>query len=123
VTPAEIAEMRSLTTVDTWGFVRLDQPALPFDAHRLARTENPSTSHAAAAASRDLRANHHRTILDVMRCSADWTADEIALHCNLDRHQIGRRLGELERHGLVRKSGAQRPTASGRMANCYALVP
>lgn len=100
----------------------MNQPGLPFAPHTLARTENPTTSHAAAAAARDLRADHHRTILDVMRCGADWTADNVAIHCNLDRHQIGRRLGELERHGLVRKSGAQRPTATGRMANCYAVV-
>lgn len=100
----------------------MNQPALPFDAHRLARTENPSTSHAAAAASRELRADHHRTILDVMRCGADWTADEVAVHCQLDRHQIGRRLGELEKSGLVRKSGAQRATATGRLANCYAIA-
>lgn len=100
----------------------MNQASLPFDAHRLARTENPSTSHAAAAAARDLRADHHRIILDVMRCSADWTADEVAIQCKLDRHQIGRRLGELEKALLVRKSGRQRPTATGRLANCYAVT-
>ena len=100
----------------------MNQSLLPFAAHTLARTENPATSHAAAAAARDLRADHHRLILDVMRCGEDWTADEVAIHCHLDRHQIGRRLGELEKHLLVRKSGRQRPTATGRMANCYQVV-
>jgi predicted ArsR family transcriptional regulator len=99
----------------------VNQPTL-WGAHAKARASDPSTSHAAAAAARGVAADHHRTILEVMRCGADWTADEIAVHCNLDRHQIGRRLGELERAGLVRKSGAQRATATGRMANCYSIA-
>jgi predicted ArsR family transcriptional regulator len=99
----------------------VNQPTL-WDARTKARTTDPATSHAAARAAAGTAADHHRTILDVMRCGTDWTADEIALHCHLDRHQIGRRLGELERAGKVRKSGATRPTATGRQANCYEVV-
>ncbi len=99
----------------------MNQPTL-WDARTKARTTDPATSHAAARAARETAADHQRTILAVMRCGADWTADEIAAQCNLDRHQIGRRLGELERAGLVRKSGATRPTATGRQANCYEAV-
>lgn len=99
------------------------QGTLPFCAHQLARATNPETSHQAAAGVRSFRTQHHETILAVMRTSDDWTADEIAIHCHLDRHQIGRRLGELERHGLVQKSGNQRRTAAGRMACCYRVMP
>ena len=101
---------------------QVNQAALPFDAHTKARTTDPATSHAAAAAARGLAADHQRTILEVMRCGDDWTADEIAVHCGLDRHQIGRRLGELERAKLVRKTGNTRRTARGRAAGCYAIV-
>ena len=102
------------------------QMPLPFDARRLARTENPTTSKAAAAACRELRSEHHATILRVMRDTGylydDWTADEIAAVCGLTRHQVGRRLNELERATLVRKSGRQRATPTGRLACCYEVV-
>ena len=110
------------------------QLPLPFDARRLARSENPTTSKSAAAACRELRSEHHSTILAVMNSeivgqdelmviTRDWNADEIAEKCSLDRHQIGRRLHELERSGMVRKSGRQRATPTGRLACCYEAKP
>jgi len=99
------------------------QKELPFDARKLARAENPRTSHAAAAGVRAFRTGHHAQILAVMACGADWTADEIAAKCCLDRHQVGRRLNELERHGLVRKTANQRDTGTGRLACCYEVAP
>lgn len=96
----------------------MNQPELPFDAHKLARTENPETSKAAARSCRELRGEHHALILDAL-ADGNANADELAPRCGLTRHQIGRRLGELENAGLVRKTGAARPSASGRMANCY----
>jgi predicted ArsR family transcriptional regulator len=101
----------------------MNQPTLPFDARHLARTEDPSTSHAAAKSAKELRSEHHAIILKVLRVyGGDWNADEIAAECGLSRHQIGRRLGELEAHGLARRSGNARPTPSGRMAQCYEAV-
>ena len=94
---------------------------IPFDATTLARSTNPATSHAAAQSCRELRDAQHRTILEVMGrgYAPDWTADEIAEWCALDRHQIGRRLNELERHRLIRRTANKRPTPSGRMAQCW----
>lgn len=88
-----------------------------------ARTTDPETSHAAAASSRGLAGEHRRKILAVMAKGGDWTADEIAERCDLNRHQIGRRLGELERSGAVQKSINTRPTPSGRQAQCYEVTP
>jgi len=106
----------------------VNQAELPFDARTLARSTDPQTSKDAASASRELRALQHRTIMAVMEIRPafcvprDFTADEIAALCDLDRHQVGRRLGELEREGLVRRTGNKRPTPSGRMAQCYEVV-
>ena len=100
----------------------MNQLEINFDAHKLARAENPATSKAAAKASRDLRSEHHRIVLAVLDSVTDANADEIAARCDLDRHQIGRRLNELERVGYVRLTGITRPTATGRMAQCYAAV-
>jgi len=98
----------------------MNQPNL-FDAKKLARRTDPDTSHAAARSSQQLRGAHHRTILSVLAQVRDANADEIAARCSLSRHQIGRRLGELWVAKMVVKSGATRPSASGRSAECYRL--
>lgn len=95
---------------------------LSFDDMPRARASDPVTSKAAARQATGLAGEHQRIILDVMRCGNDWTADEVAIHCDLDRHQIGWRLGELERAGKVRRSGQTRPTPNGRQAQCYEVV-
>lgn len=101
----------------------VSQPELPFDAHKLARTENPDTSKDAARQCKDLRSEHHRRILEALAgCDRGANADELAVLCaGLDRVQIGKRMHELEKAGLVRKTGDARPSKSGRMACCYAL--
>ncbi len=45
---------------------------------------------------------------------AEWTG--------LTGWQVGRRLGELERAGLIRKTKLTFPTPSGRQARVYAAV-
>lgn len=99
--------------------VPMNQIELPFDAHKLARTTDPSTSKEAAMACKELRGEHHAIVLAVLDSVVDANADEIAARCELDRHQIGRRLNELERAGLVWRTGVTRPTATGRAAMCY----
>lgn len=95
-----------------------------FDPRRLARTDNPSTSHDAARACRGLRSEHHDRILFVMQAAgADMTADEIAQADGvLDRVQVGKRLHELVAAGAVRITGRTRPTPSGRAAQTYEVV-
>lgn len=105
----------------------MNQSELPFAAHKLARASDPETSKAAARQCKELRGEHHRAILEQMRkpifgsgVTSDWTCDELAAYIGtLDRVQIGKRMHELERAGLVRKTGETRPTASGRAACCY----
>lgn len=98
------------------------QPELPFDAVKLARTDDAETSKQAARDCRDLRNDHHAAILGVLALVEDANADEIANRCGLDRVQVGKRMHELERHGRVELSGATRPSNSGRMARCYRRV-
>jgi predicted transcriptional regulator len=93
------------------------------DAFRRARTTDPQTSKDAARAVGGMADEHFRIIFAVIATGGDWTADEIATRCPLDRHQIGRRLGEMEREGMVRVTANQRPTPKGRMARCYEAVP
>lgn len=90
-----------------------------------ARRTDPETSKDAARRAGGLAAEHQRIILAVMqgtRPALDWTADEIAQWCDLDRHQIGRRLGEMLVRGLIRKTSNTRPTPTGRAAQCYEVV-
>lgn len=93
-----------------------------FDDIRRARTTDPQTSKDAARAVGGMADEHFSTIFAVMETGGDWTADEVASRCPLDRHQIGRRLGEMERDGMVRVTANQRPTPKGRMARCYEAV-
>lgn len=98
------------------------QSEIPFDPRKLARCNDPSTSHEAANRSENLSAEHYKIILEVMGEGGDWTADEVSTQCDLDRHQIGRRLGELERAGIIRRTIKTRPTPSGRPAQCYEVA-
>lgn len=100
----------------------MNHPVL-FEPRKLARTENPETSKAAARACQATRDGHHTVILDILQGSSGLTADEIAARSStLTRHQVGRRLHELVGAGRVRITGEQRATPSGRMAQCYARV-
>lgn len=47
--------------------------------------------------------------------------EEIANHLKMDKHQVGRRLKEMELKELVYKPGATKPTSSNRQAFCYAV--
>lgn len=94
-----------------------------WDPHTKARTTDPQTSKDAASSAGGVASEHRRTIMALVRSNPgrDWTADELAERCELDRHQIGRRLNELERGLLLERSGATRPTPNGRAAACYRL--
>jgi len=110
----------------------MNQSELPFDAHKLARSTDPATSKAAAKACKELRGVHHQQILSVLQFSGreSMTCDEIAEQfsigwpegAQLDRVQVGKRMHELEKAGMVCRTGETRPTATGRAAQCYAVV-
>lgn len=73
------------------------------DPRTLARRRNPETSKAAAASAVEFVPDHHAVIVDVMRKHGKngLTVHEIATFCRLDAHAIGKRVGELERSGIV----------------------
>lgn len=78
------------------------QFAIDFESRVLARSRDPQTSHLAADAVRQFAAGQHRIILEVLRVIGPLTAHEIAPHTRMDAHQVGKRLGEMERAGWVR---------------------
>jgi len=86
-------------------------PDLPLWA---ARRGDPDTSHAAAAQLGGVRAEHQRLILEALAVGPG-TADEIGRRCGLLAHAVGKRLGEMERAGLIAYTGETRPGSSGRM--------
>lgn len=47
------------------------------------------------------RFEHHATILRVLKRHGPQTVHEMAAHCGLLAHQIGKRMCELQRQGLV----------------------
>lgn len=80
-------------------------------ARRLARRENPPTSHAAAEQAPAFASEHHDTILRVMRSHGGrgLTVHEMAAYCRLEAHAIGKRVAELERGGAdARRHGRGR---------------
>ena len=104
-------------------------PASP-PARRLARRENPSTSHAAAETVDRFRGDHHQVILGAMlrHGARGLTPHEVAAFCRLDAHAIGKRTGELVEAGLLRVvHGADgkpetRKSPTGRHARVLAIT-
>lgn len=90
----------------------------------LARSTDPVTSHDAAARVCEFAANHQGTIIGVLRTLGHLTVYEVAEHCGLTAHAIGKRMNELERAGAIRCArldGAllTRSTPSGRQARVW----
>ena len=95
------------------------QPTL-WDQPRARRTD-PRVSHDAARSMRSAAAAQRRTIL-VALLGGPMIADEVDAVCDFRATTAGRRLPEMERAGLVRVTGNERPTRSGRAAREYALT-
>ena len=83
----------------------------------------PDTSLAAnKAATVEMRNGHYAKIISALKSLGSGTYEEIANHVGLDRHAVGRRLGEMEGMQLVWKPGAKKNTKSGRQAYVYQLT-
>lgn len=88
----------------------------------MTKKQLPKTSHLAnKAATLDMRKNHYAKIISSLTVLIAATYEEISTHNGMDKHQIGRRLKEMEGNELVWKSGATRKTKSGRQACVYQL--
>ena len=99
-------------------------------ARRLARRENPPTSHAAAEQVPAFASEHRDTILRVMRSHGGrgLTVHEMAAYCRLEAHAIGKRVAELERGGQMRvgtaadgRTALTRASPAGRQARVWLL--
>lgn len=106
------------TTESRWFDTPLGQ-LVPRDPPRAprARATDPDTSHEAAAEVHEFEGDHHAQILDALRLGPAG-ATEIAGRCGLGRDQVGKRLCELERGGLVVKDGKTR-NANGKNEGRY----
>lgn len=99
-----------------------DIPDCPlFNPAEKAKRTDPLTSFQAAVRAGGLASEHQRIILEALAVGPG-TAEEIAGRIWLRKEQVGRRLGEFARAGLVRWTGATRPTTSGRASRVYEAV-
>jgi len=83
------------------------------DTLPLFRRTDPVTSKAAAASVRTFQGEHHAAILEALR-AAPGGASAIAERCGLVAHQVGKRLYELAKAGLIVETGRLVESASGR---------
>ena len=79
----------------------------------ICRQSDPPTSRIAARMAGGLMADHHKRILEALRAGPAG-ASEIAERCGLDGHQVGKRLGEMGRAGLIATTGSTVRSAGGR---------
>jgi predicted ArsR family transcriptional regulator len=89
------------------------QMALTFDTP-LARSSDPSTSHGAADAAKELQARHHRVIVACLEAHGALGKDGIAARTQLTGVAVARRTVELERAGLIRWTGKTVKSTAGR---------
>ena len=85
------------------------EDSLPLFAR--ARASDPATSHAAAARTGELVADHMRKILDALAVGPAG-ASTIAARCGLLAHQVNKRLPEMT--GILELTGRTVKSASGR---------
>ena len=102
------------------------QTAEAFEPRKLTRAFDPNTSHEAAARVTEFGHQHHARILDALRDIGDGTMHEIAAHCSLEAHAVGRRLKEMNDAGLIEPKWVGgwivvRPSPSGRKARVWRI--
>lgn len=88
----------------------------------LARNSDHITSHAAADACKALSSEHRAAILACLIEQGPAGKDTIARRTGLQGVQICRRLPELARAGLIRETGAQVCSDTGRLEREWEAV-
>lgn len=63
---------------------------------------------------------HHKKILEAFDLLVWANYEQIAVKIGMERHQVGRRLSELELAGKIYKTAMKVATTTGRMAYAYA---
>ncbi len=83
------------------------------DPKVLAKSNDPPTSHAAAARVKEFQRQQHAWILEAL-AAGPAGASRIAERCGLNSHQVGKRLKELEVAGRITLTGRTVASASRR---------
>lgn len=92
----------------------MDQLAINFSPHKLARRSDPATSKEAAGRVREFAAGQCAAILAVLREKGPLGAEQIAAYLNIDSYAVRKRLADCEHAGKAQPLPMQRVTASGR---------
>ena len=94
------------------------QLPLSFDPERYARRDDVDTSHDAAASIREIRAQQHKMILNVLEGGDLLTAEEVGDRLGID---VWRRMNELEKEGFITRTEHKGTNRSGRKAFKYMI--
>jgi len=95
---------------------------LALEPRRLARTSDPATSHQAATRVSEFSRGHCGAILFALREHGAMTVDEIAAAARLQSQQVNKRTADLFDRGVIRPTGYERRSASGRMERVWEIV-
>ncbi len=101
---------------------KMNQLAIDFTPHKLARRRDPATSKEAAGRVKEFAAGQCAAILAVLREKGPMTCDEIAKHSHLMAHQINKRTADLFKAGLASPTGETRLSASGRSERVWRVI-
>ena len=85
-----------------------------------ARKSDPDTSHEAGLSMTDEAATQRRQILEYLEAHGPQTADALDEALGFRLTSAGRRMSELLRKALVRRTGEKEMTRSGRRADLWA---
>jgi DNA-binding HxlR family transcriptional regulator len=96
------------------------QESLDFNAHKLARTNDPATSVEAAESAEFLVGKHHGLIMDALTDFGMMAPEQIADRVGkMDKVEVCRRVNELEKAGLITDTGQKHVNRSGRKARVF----
>jgi hypothetical protein len=83
------------------------------ERYPLFRRRDPVTSELAAREAVGVQTDHQRRILKALELGPAG-ATVISKRCGLDKHRVGKRLGEMGRDGLIQKTGRSLVNEAGR---------
>ena len=86
---------------------------------RLARNQDPQTSHKAAKQVSIFQNNHHKRIYEALQTMKDGTFYEIAERSGLEPSSVWRRLNEMEKDGLIQTTGEERKGPTNRLCRVW----
>ena len=91
--------------------------------HIRVRASDPITSFKSAGPIESTAKKHHSIILECLSKHGPLGKDGIANHTGLLGHQIGKRLTELHREGLIAETGKTVKSNTGREEREWKLIP